>query len=68
MTGAGVLVFIDIEAIAAGESATPDAPIAWLRMEPAGEMADLRLQLWPGGDDEVLADVGYHGRPIRWRA
>ena len=52
---------------AAGENATPDAPIAWLRMEPAGEMADLRLQLWPGGGEEVLADVGYHGRPIRWR-
>ena len=54
--------------VAAGEHATADAPIAWLRMEPAGEMADLRLRLWPGGDDEVLAEVGYHGRPIRWRA
>lgn len=53
---------------AAGENATGDAPIAWLRMEPAGEMADLRLQLWPGGEEEVLAEVGYHGRPIRWRA
>jgi hypothetical protein len=53
---------------AAGENATPDAPIAWLRMEPAGEMADLRLQLWPGGEEEVLAECGYHGRPIRWRA
>jgi hypothetical protein len=51
----------------AGENATPDAPVAWLRMEPAGEMADLRLRLWPGGEDEVLAECGYHGRPIRWR-
>jgi hypothetical protein len=53
---------------AAGENATADAPVAWLRMEPAGEMADLRLHLWPGGEDEVLAECGYHGRPIRWRA
>jgi hypothetical protein len=53
---------------AAGEKATANAPIAWLRMEPAGEMADLRLRLWPGGEDEVLAEVGYHGRPIRWRS
>jgi hypothetical protein len=52
----------------AGASASPSGPVAWLRMEPAGERAELRLTLWPGGDDEVLATAGYHGRPIWWGA
>jgi hypothetical protein len=51
---------------AAGSAATEDAPVAWLRMEPAGDVADLRLTLWPGGTTEVLATSGYHGRPVRW--
>jgi hypothetical protein len=52
----------------AGGQATPAAPLAWLRMEPAGAVADLRLTMWPGGAEEVLATCGYHGRPIRWRS
>ena len=51
---------------AAGAQATDDAPLAWLRMEPAGESADLRLTSWPGGEEEVLATAGYHGGTIRW--
>lgn len=51
----------------AGGRATSDAPFAWLRMEPATvESAEVRLTLWPGGDDEVLAACGYHGHPVRW--
>jgi hypothetical protein len=49
----------------AGEKATPDAPLAWLRMEPGGAEADVRLTLWPGGEDEQIATAGYHGRPVR---
>jgi hypothetical protein len=52
---------------AAGEGATDDAPLAWLRMEPAGELADLRMTWWPGGEETVLATAGYHGAPIQWR-
>jgi hypothetical protein len=42
-------------------------------MEPATpERADLRLTTWTGpgrrSDDEVLADVGYHGAGVRWLA
>ena len=51
---------------AAGARATDAAPLAWLRMEPAGESADLRLTWWPGGAEEVLATAGYHGGTIRW--
>ncbi len=49
---------------AAGERASAGAPLAWLRMEPAGEMADLRLTTWPGGEETHLARVGYHGNPV----
>jgi hypothetical protein len=49
----------------AGQRATLDAPIAWLRMEPAtGDRADLHLTTWPGGEERHLARVGYHGTPI----
>ena len=51
---------------AAGARATEIAPLAWLRMEPAGERAELRLTTWPDGQDRVLATAGYHGRPVWW--
>lgn len=49
---------------AAGEQATAEAPLAWLRMEPADDRANLDLTLWPGGEDRRLARVGYHGSPV----
>jgi len=49
----------------AGRAATPASPVAWLRMEPGGEMAEVRLTLWPGGEERLLARVGYHGDPVR---
>ncbi|HKF82729.1 MAG TPA: DUF2332 family protein [Solirubrobacterales bacterium] len=51
--------------LAAGEGATKEAPLAWLRMEPAGERAEVRLTIWPGGEDRLLARVGYHGDPVQ---
>ena len=52
-----------------GAAATRAAPLAWLRMEPApGQMApiELRLTLWPGGDDRRLAVVHAHGAKVEW--
>ena len=49
---------------AAGERANTGAPLAWLRMEPADDRADLELTLWPGGETRHLARVGYHGSPV----
>ena len=53
----------------AGERATDEAPLAWLRME--FESMDsaplLRLKSWPGGEARVLADVHPHGNLARWR-
>jgi|ERR1051326_671350 hypothetical protein len=51
---------------AAGESATPDDPLGWLRFEPGDNSAEVRLQLWPGGEDRLLARSGFHGRPVHW--
>jgi hypothetical protein len=48
----------------AGGRATEEQPLAWLRMEPAGERAELRLTKWPGGEDRHLAFAGYHGNPV----
>ncbi len=50
---------------AAGEDAEEETPLVWLRMEPAGEMAEVRITRWPGGEDRLLARVGYHGDPVR---
>jgi hypothetical protein len=52
----------------AARSATPNEPIARLRMEPLGEAphATLSLTLWPGGETRRLAKCDYHGRWIEW--
>lgn len=54
----------------AGRRATAEAPLHWLRMEPAGEVADVRLRTWAGRPDhpveELLATTGYHGPPVTW--
>ncbi len=55
---------------AAGARATATAPLAWLRYEM--DVADpaapptLRLRLWPGGEDRLLAHAHPHGTTIRW--
>jgi hypothetical protein len=44
--------------------ASEEQPLVWLRMEPAGERAEVRLTRWPGGEDRHLAFAGYHGNPV----
>lgn len=54
-----------VEAIqAAGRRATVDAPLAWLRMEPAGDQAEVWLTTWPDGATRRVARSGYHGPPV----
>jgi hypothetical protein len=50
----------------AGEAASADAPLAWLRMEPGRDGAEVRLTTWPGGEERLVAVSGYHGPPVRW--
>jgi hypothetical protein len=51
----------------AGRAATDQAPLAWVRMEPAGgdisaKATEIRVTRWPGGHDTVLGQAGYHGQ------
>jgi hypothetical protein len=48
--------------------ATPEAPLAWLRLEPGGDQAELRVSWWPGGGSQLLATSAYHGPPVLWQA
>jgi hypothetical protein len=52
-----------------GASATREAPLAWLRMEPPpGQLVpiELRLTLWPGARERRLAVVHAHGAKVAW--
>jgi hypothetical protein len=55
---------------AAGARATGDAPLAWLRLEPFGHMKfpELRLTVWPGGEERLLARCSFHLGPVEWLA
>jgi len=55
---------LDATIAAAGERASADAPLAWLRLEGPGELAELRLTTWPGGEERLLGRAGYHGNPV----
>jgi len=51
----------------AGRAASENAPMAWLRMEPAGgsvsaKATEIRVARWPGGRDLLLGNAGYHGQ------
>ena len=53
-----------------GAAAQSNAPFAWLRFEADLDYADqgsLRLTLWPGGTEKVLALGDTHGERVRWR-
>lgn len=53
----------------AGERATPDAPVAWLRME-APDLAvlpEVTLTLWPGGEERLLGQAHPHGAFVQWK-
>ncbi len=52
---------------AAGALATPDTPLAWLRMELGKpEFAEVRLRYWPGGRERLLARAQWHGQWAEW--
>lgn len=59
------------EIAAKAAHATANAPFAWLRMEPKpdnlAEM-EVRLTLWPGGEERLLAEAHPHGAWVRWLA
>lgn len=50
---------------AEGARATVENPVAWVRMEPAGHVADVRITEWPGGSETILLTTSYHGVGIQ---
>lgn len=53
-----------------GTGAAAEAPLAWLRFEaePGRDAFALRLRIWPGGEDRLLALGHPHGSIVRWAA
>ncbi|HEV7259393.1 MAG TPA: DUF2332 family protein [Bosea sp. (in: a-proteobacteria)] len=58
----------------AAAAATPEAPLAWLRMEADGQpgSAAVTLAIWPqasshAGGEREIARADYHGRWVEWR-
>lgn len=54
----------------AGERATSGSPLAWLSLEERGgdyAHVDLRLRLWPGGDERLLATCLSHPHRVDWK-
>lgn len=52
-----------------GATATAEAPLAWLRMEPptgSTPRLDIRLTLWPGGEERLLAHSHPHAASVEW--
>jgi hypothetical protein len=47
------------------ERAVKSHDVAWVRMEPADEAAEVRLML--AGEDRLVARAGYHGDFLEWR-
>lgn len=59
---------IDTVISQAGESATAECPLGWLKFEPTDNLAlmALTLQLWPSGENLYLANCHPHGAHIDW--
>jgi len=61
---------IDAAMDAAGAAATPERPLAWVRLETNRETFrhELSVRYWPGGDEWVqLAEAHPHGAWVEWR-
>jgi hypothetical protein len=52
----------------AGERATRDRPLAWVRLEPVSALRHHGVQVttWPGGRTRTLAKCGAHGTDVTW--
>ena len=52
----------------AGQTATSNAPLAWLKMEPDGAVGRpfLDLKVWPGGHKVRLGQCHPHGANVNW--
>lgn len=51
----------------AGRRASEHAPLAWLKMEPSNNGLEIRLRIFPGFEEQVLATTRPHAPSVRWR-
>jgi hypothetical protein len=49
-----------------GESATPESPFAWARMEAASGAYETAVTLWPGRKETLIARSDGHAQGIEW--
>ena len=49
-------------------AATDAAPMAWLRLEPAGTRYETRVTLWPSREERTIARCNGHAQAIEWAA
>lgn len=60
--------YINVQIRRAGALATDAAPIAWLRLEldRPSVFPQLKLTLWPNGEERTLAAAHFHGAWVQW--
>jgi hypothetical protein len=70
------LVRMDEALLRCAAQATADAPVAHLRFEAPDDaspalgrrLVEVRLTVWPGGEERLLATSDVNGRHVRWMA
>ncbi|HKV41729.1 MAG TPA: DUF2332 domain-containing protein [Blastocatellia bacterium] len=50
----------------AGKRASPQAPVAWLRMEAPINKFEIRLRIDPGFEEQIIATSRAHAPAVRW--
>lgn len=52
-----------------GARARAEKPLAWLRLEPPSplELPEIRLRVWPDGDEQLIGHAHPHGHVYQWR-
>lgn len=53
----------------AGRKTQTGNPLAWLRIEPPSpvELPEVRLRIWPGGEERLVGHAHPHGLSYRWQ-
>jgi hypothetical protein len=50
----------------AGKRASEEAPLAWLRMEAINNTFEIRLQIYPGIEEQIIATSRAHAPSVQW--
>lgn len=50
----------------AGKRASKEAPVAWLRMEASNNTFEIRLRIYPGFKEQIIATSRAHAPSVHW--